>query len=373
MHSTIESESVVYNKFHDARSLSFIDMTRWQEQAAPEREWSIQGRVPLGAVTICNGEGGIGKTLLMLHCGAAVALARDWLGALPEPGPVLGLFCEDDEHELHRRLDRIVEHYDETYTELSKHFHVLSLAGQDAVMAAPNSKGIIEPTTLFKQMREAACDLRPRLIIIDNSADVFAGNENDRAQVWQFVTLLRGMAVDANAGLVLTSHPSLSGINSGSGTSGSTGWHNSARARMYFKRATTDRDEEPDPLLRVLQTMKSNYSGAEGETINLRWKDGLFLPVDSMSGLDRLAAEKRAEDLFLTLLDRCNEQNRNTCDKPSAQTFAPTLFAKEREAKELKMRKMDFDGAMRRLFAAKKIRNEPYGPPSRGTVKLVRE
>jgi hypothetical protein len=146
-----------------------------------------------------------------------------------------------------------------------------------------------------------------------------------------------------------------------------------ARARMYFKRAVTERDEEPDPSLRVLQIMKSNYSGAEGETINLRWKDGLFPPVAGTSNLEKLAAEKRADDLFVVLLDRFNEQGRNTCDKPSAQTFAPTLFAKESQAKELKVKKTDFDSAMRRLFAAKKIRNEPYGPPSRGTTKLVRE
>jgi RecA-family ATPase len=374
MHTIDDFENVV--RFPDnktARRLSFIDIAKWQDTPAPEREWTIQGRIPLSSVTLCAGEGGVGKTLLMLHCGAAIALGRDWLGALPEPGPVLGAFCEDDADELHRRLDRIVDHYGETHTELSKNFHALSLVGQDAVVAAPNNKGIIQPTALFNQFREAACDIKPRLIIVDNSADVFAGNENDRAQVRQFVTLLRGIAVDAGAGLVLTSHPSISGINSGSGTSGSTGWHNSARARMYFKRATTERDEEPDPLLRVLQTMKSNYSSSEGETINLRWKDGLFLPVAGTNNLEKLAAEKRADDLFLVLLDRFNEQGRNTCDKPSAQTFAPTLFAKESEAKELKVKKTDFDGAMRRLFAAKKIRNLPYGPPSRGTVKLVRE
>lgn len=378
MRSTFDDfENVV--QFPDNKSarpiegLAFIGIRGWQNTPVPEREWSVQGRVPLGAVTLCSGEGGIGKTLLMLHCGAAIALGRDWLGAMPETGPVLGLFCEDDEHELHRRLDRIVEHYGESHSELAKNFNATSRVGEDAVMAAPNSKGIIEPTALFKRFHEAACDIRPRLIIVDNSADVFAGNENDRAQVRQFVTLLRGMAVDAGAGLVLTSHPSVSGINSGSGTSGSTGWHNSARARMYFKRAVTERDEEPDPLLRVLQVMKSNYSGAEGETINLRWKNGLFLPVAGTSNLEKLAAEKHADDLFVVLLDRFNEQGRNTCDKPSAQTFAPTLFAKEPQAKELKVKKTDFDSAMRRLFAAKKIRNEPYGPPSRGTTKLVRE
>jgi RecA-family ATPase len=377
MHSTIDSENVY--KFPDkpARAfderLSFIDISQWQNTPAPEREWTIQGRIPLSSVTLCAGEGGVGKTLLMLHCGAAIALGRDWLGALPEPGLVLGLFCEDDEHELHRRLDRIVDHYGETHTELAKNFHALSLVGRDAVMAAPNKNGIIEPTALFNQMREAACDLQPRLIIIDNSADVYAGNENDRAQVRQFVTLLRSMAVAANSGLVLTSHPSIAGINSGSGTSGSTGWHNSARARMYFKRAVTEKDEEPDPLLRVLQTMKSNYSSGEGETIQLRWKDGLFLPVAGMNSMERLAIEHRAEELFLTLLDRCNGQGRNVSDKHNAPIYAPTVFAKEAEAKDSTVRKSDLEAAMRRLFAANKIRLEPYGSPSRGTSRMVRQ
>lgn len=71
MHSTIE-------KYTDTQriELSFIDIGKWQDTPAPEREWTVQGRVPLGAATICAGEGGIGKTLLMLHCGAAVALAQ---------------------------------------------------------------------------------------------------------------------------------------------------------------------------------------------------------------------------------------------------------------------------------------------------------
>jgi len=375
MSFTKELESRPDNKVRHLfpNALSFINIAKWQDTPAPERDWTIKGRIPLSAVTLCAGEGGIGKTLLMLHCGAAIALGRDWLGAAPEPGPVLGLFCEDDEHELHRRLDNIVEHYGETHTELAKNFKATSRVGEDAVMAAPDRNGIIQPTPLFKQFQTAAYDLKPRLIIIDNSADVFAGNENDRAQVRQFVTMLRGMAVAANAGLVLTSHPSISGINSGSGMSGSTGWHNSARARMYFKRAITEKDEEPDPLLRVLQVMKSNYSAAEGETINLRWKNGLFLPVAGMSNLERLASENRVDDLFLVLLDRCNGQGRKASEKLNAPNYAPTIFAKEPEAKSASIKKRDFQEAMQRLFSANKIRLEPYGAPSRGTEKLVRQ
>jgi RecA-family ATPase len=355
--------------------LPFINIAAWDGMAAPEREWVVRDRIPLGNVTLLSGEGGVGKSVISLHLAVATALGRDWLSALPTPGPALLVCCEDDGDELHRRLDRIMDHYSATcgasYIEL-KDMYLLSLAGQDAVLAAPNRNGLVQATKLFRRIHQAACDLRPRLIVLDNSADVFAGNENDRAQVRQFVTLLRDMAICANAGLLLTSHPSLTGISTGTGLSGSTAWNASVRSRLYFKRAKTEKDEEPDPDLRVLEVMKSNY-GPVGEMVTVRWKDGLFLPVTAVSSLEKLAAEQKAEQLFLTLLDRFTRQGRNTCEKPSAPTYAPTLFAKESEAREAGIRKADFEAAMSRLFAAEKICLERYGSPSRATSRLVRK
>jgi RecA-family ATPase len=353
--------------------LPFIDIAAWHSAPVPERQWVVRDRVPLAAVTLLSGDGGVGKTVLALQLAAATALGRDWLQALPDPGRVLVVCCEDDGDELHRRLDRIIQHCGASFEELSKSMHLLSLAGKDAVLAAPDKSGLIVPTEMCKRLDKTACDLQPRLIVIDNSADVFAGNENDRAQVRQFVTLLRGMAIRANAGLLLTSHPSLAGISSGTGLSGSTAWNASVRSRLYFKRAVTEKDEEPDPDLRVLEVMKANY-GPIGETVTVRWNNkGLFQPVAGMSSLDKLAAEQKTEHLFLALLDRFNGQGRNTCEKPNAPTYAPTMFTRESEAREMSIRKVDFEGAMRRLFAADRICLEPYGPPSKATSRLVRK
>ena len=69
------------------------------------------------------------------------------------------------------------------------------------------------------------------------------------------------------------------------------------RSRLYFKRATTDKDEEPDPDLRVLEVMKL-ITDLIGESITLRWRDGLFLPVVGVSNLEKLAAKQAAEQLF---------------------------------------------------------------------------
>src|SRR5262249_49342069 len=201
--------------------------------------------------------------------------------------------------------------------------------------------------------------------------DVFGGNENDRAQVRQFIGMLRGLAMSADAGLLLPSHPSLTGIATGTGLSGSTAWNASVRSRLYLKRATTAKDEEPDPNLRVLEVMKNNY-GPVGETITLRWKDGLFLPTPTLGSLEKLAHEQKVDELFLRLLGRWKEQGRNVSDKPKANGYAPGSFAEEPEAKADRVSKRELAEAMERLLRATKIRSEPYGPPSRGWSRLVR-
>jgi RecA-family ATPase len=352
-------------------ALSVVAIPNWEDLVMPKRQWIVDHRVPANNVTLLSGDGSVGKSILSLQLAAAVVLGRDWLGTLPEPGPVLAIYCEDDEDELHRRLDPIRQHYGARYTDFAQ-LHLSTLAGKDALMATADRFGLIKATKLFEQVRQAACNYKPKLIVLDNVADIYGGNENDRAEVRGFIGLLRGLAIETNAAVLLTSHPSLTGLSNRTGLSGSTAWNASVRSRLYLERAKTEKDEEPDPDLRVLEVMKSNY-GPVGERINLRWKDGLFLPVGGMNNLERAAAEQAAEQLFLTLLDEFNRQGRHTSAKPNAPTYAPTLFAKEKQARQRGIRKADLETAMRNLFATGKVCLEQYGPPSRATSKLVRK
>jgi RecA-family ATPase len=353
----------------DNEPLLFTSVSAWHGVPVPEREWTVLNRVPAKNVTLLSGDGGVGKTILALHLCTAVALGRDWLGAIPEPGPAMALCCEDDPEELHRRVSLIADHFGTSLADL-KDMHVRSMAGDEALLAAPGKSGIIKPTELFIRLQKTACEIRPKLIVLDNSADVFGGNENDRAQVRQFITILRGLALTAGAGVLLTSHPSLTGMNTGTGLSGSTGWNNNVRSRMYFKKMTTEKGDEPDPDLRILEVMKANY-GPVGETVTVRWKNGLFLPEASPSSLDAMAKEKKADELFVSLLTRLNERGEHISPKHNAHMFAPTVLAREPEAKAAGIKKKDFENAMRRLFDTDRIHLEPYGAPCRDTKKLV--
>jgi RecA-family ATPase len=358
-------------QYRTPRVLSFIDMGTWDDSPPPERPWAVRDRIPLRQPTLFSGEGAIGKSLVELHLCAAHVLGRDWLGSLPEIGLAIYFGAEDEQDELRRRLAPIAAHYHATFAEMiSGGLHLLSLAGQDALLAVPDRHGKMVVTSLFEQLIEAACDIKPVHIGIDTSADVFGGNENDRTQVRQFVGLLRKLAIAANTGVVLLGHPSLTGINSGTGLSGSTGWHNSVRARMYLTSPATEEGEQSDSDLRELRFKKNNY-GPVSDSIVLRYRNGLFLPETTISGLDKIAREVKADEIFLDLLKRFAAEGRNVSHNANSKTYAPTAFTQEAEAKKLQLRKADLEAAMHRLFEAKKIRVEDYGRPSRPSQRII--
>lgn len=315
------------------KSFQWADTSQWDAEPCPPREWAVPDRIPLRQVTLFSGEGAIGKSILELMLCVAHVTGKDWLHSLPEPGGAFYIGCEDDEAELRIRLGAITQHYGTTFDQLrAGGFYFKSLAGEDAILGAPDRSGTIKPTPLFDRLLEQAKDLKPKHIGIDTSADVFAGNEIDRTQVRQFIGLLRRLAIASNGSVVLLSHPSLTGINSGTGISGSTAWHNSVRARMYMTGPKIEAGEQLDSDLRELQFKKSNY-GRVGDSVVLRWQRGLFLPEPGLSSLDKVARDQGADDAFLSLLKRFTDQGRNVSDKPSSNNYGPTVFAKEKEAK----------------------------------------
>ena len=352
------------------RPLPWLDMSRWDDEPAPERKWAIKDRVPLNQAGLFSGEGGTGKSIIELMKNVAHATGKDWLGSLPEPGPAFYIGAEDDKDELHIRLAAIANHYGVTFHELiAGGLHTLCLLGQDATLCAASGKsGKVETTPLYKQLYEAAGDIKPKNISIDTLSRAFGGNEIDRVQVYAFAQHMQALAMVAGGSVTVLSHPSVAGISSGSGISGSTAWHGTFRFRMYLTSIKPEAGEQPDGDLRELQFRKNQY-GPMGEAIALRYQRGLFLPEHGMSGLDRLAREHKAEEVFLTLLARFREQGRNVSDKSSSPTYAASAFAKEKEAKGF--RKADMEWAMRRLFEANKIHVEQYGRSSRPYARLA--
>jgi RecA-family ATPase len=357
----------------DLKPLEWLDMSKWDNEPVPERKWAIKDRVPLNQAGLFSGEGGTGKSILELTKDVAHVAGRDWLGSLPEPGPAFYIGAEDDENEIHIRLAAIAKHYSVTFEQLVEQgLHVLCLLGKDATLCAnTNSKsGRVEVTDLYRRLFEEAGDIKPKNISIDTLSRAFAGNEIDRVQVYAFAMYMQALAAVAGSSVTILSHPSLAGIASGSGISGSTAWHGAFRFRQYLKSVKPENTEDPDCDARALEFKKNQY-GPATETILLRYRHGLFLPEPGIGGLDKIAREATADQIFLSLLKRFANQGRNVSHKTTAPNSGPTAFAKEPEAKAARLRKTDLEASMLRLFSESKIRVDSYGRPSRPNERII--
>ena len=324
--------------------------------AVPERQWLVDGAVPHENVTLLSGDGGLGKTILALTLGTALSTKRDWLGFAAMQGPFLYIGAEDDADEIHRRLDQIRFEMGLGWGEFVD-FHYKSLVGEDAILATfDRSSQTMKATPKLLALEDKITGLGAVACAIDTSADVFGGDEINRTQVRQFIGLLRGICRRTHCSILLLSHPSVAGMASGSGISGSTAWNNSVRSRLYLEMGD-------DADARTLKFMKSNY-GPKGKPLGLRYQRGLFI-------VDAAAAAKtpaEADAMFLVMLDKYVDQGRHVCSSYAAN-YAPKVFASD---KACGFSKADLKDAMDRLLENKEIKVESHGPPSRQRAKLVR-
>jgi RecA-family ATPase len=351
----------------DVADLNWFSAADLAGKPVPARGWLVRDMIPDRTVTLLGGDGGTGKSQIALQLIVATEIGAEWLGQLPEQGPVVFASAEDDRDELHRRLSDIAASHGVSLADLPG-LHLASLAGRDAVMGVPDKAGVVRQTAVWRGLVAKVEQVKPRLVVIDTLADIFAGNENARAEARQFIGQLRGLAISHNCAVLLLNHPSLSGMASGAGTSGSTAWSNSVRSRIYFERAKGDDGIEVDPDLRILKVMKANY-GPVGMELRLRWTKGVFrLDGQSAGAFDKLAADAKAERVFLDLLALLTLQGRDVSSKTSS-AYAPSVFAGHPNAESIG--KQAFARAMERLFSANRIRVETFGPPSHRRSKLI--
>ncbi len=182
---------------------------------------------------------------------------------------------------------------------------------------------------------------------LDNVAHLFAGNENDRAQVTQFVSALNRLAGETGAAIVLLAHVNKAfnqGNRQGNSHSGSTAWINAVRSQFVI-----EHDDETD--LRTITLSKANYA-AKGEAVRFAWQDGAFvmesdLSPDAGRELANVIKANGENAAFLRCLAICTDQRRNVSHQPGSN-YAPKTFAGMPEAKGVKV--AGFAAAMERLL-----------------------
>ena len=317
----------------------------------PDREWIVDGWLPIGTVTSLYGGAGFGKTLLAQQLQTATAIGAPFLGLQTAQCKSLAFYCEDDPDELHRRQRGICRHYGTQMQDLDA-MRWQARAGKPNVMVTVKD-GIMKFSDFADFVWKAVEATGAKLVILDNIAQLFGGNENVRPEVTQFVNALSAIALQHGAAVLLLGHP---GKATDSQFSGSTAWDAAVRSRWLLERPTGEAGDAGAAELadlRVLRKAKANYAGT-GDEIPLRWVAGAFQvegagSVQKVIDLADMIAGMNADDnVFLACLDELTEQGRGVSESANALNFAPKTMAKMTAAAGVSRKRLT--AAMERLF-----------------------
>jgi RecA-family ATPase len=321
---------------------------------------------PRRKLSLFSGAGGIGKSTLMMQFGIARELRQPWMGFNIEAGRTLYVSCEDDTDDLHIRANRICNMHDAELADLEG-FTYIDLVGQATELTQynPHNKRMV-PTPLCQRLEKAIATGGYNALILDGATQMFAGSEIDKVHVRQFMDILIALAKRYNLAVILLFHPSKSGIESGSGKSGSEAWHNLSRHRVYYSPYKAEGGEPVDDNLRTLQVVKNNY-GPDGQSVTIRNDGGIFFREGQHS---EKAIEFEIDCAFLYLLTKHADQGRKYSPSPS-NNYGPKRLAETNVAREAGYSAKVLTRAMDRLLDAKQIVIIEDGYDSKKRPKLA--
>ncbi|MCE5360342.1 MAG: AAA family ATPase, partial [Acidithiobacillus sp.] len=279
------------------------------------------------------GHGGSGKSTLALQIAVAVAMGLPLLGRTTTKGPVLLFSGEDAAPMLRHRLAGICKALDVNPRALAKSLLALDATAEPELYRELAEYGhSVEPTPVFHRLAETLTEWQPVLAVIDNASDTFCGNENNRAQVRTFVRALAKLAreTESTPAMLLLTHTPKSAVGGrGESYSGSTSWHNSARARLSL---TPDKD---DASRVILSLDKMNLAPMTTEPLRLVRSHGGVLVLDEDSSRQEgesgsLEGFKMPEIAILELLADYTERGEWVATSPnSPRVNAWALFHQE--------------------------------------------
>lgn len=306
---------------------------RWTElcdKEPPARAWVVSHWLSQG-VTLFAGKGGIGKTLVAQTLATALALGKNYVGAITAPKRVLFWACEDDHDELWRRQLAICQFFGASLSDLDGRLWIEPRLGCDntlfyAEFGAPKWSG--QHGELVAQVNDYQADVT----FVDNVGQTFGGRENDRHHVTSFVNGLAGLAGGRPHSTVLLAHP---GKDEASEFSGSTAWENAVRMRWYLGMKLPDQDggdadsdAEDDSDTRYIAKRKTNYTTKD--YCKLTYLQGVFRPVlepsafaSRFSMADPAVARKAAEAAVLESVDKFVALQIRVIDSKTSPDYLP--------------------------------------------------
>lgn len=335
-----------------AETFPVADLAKWARTDPKPKPFIMPGFIPARELTLATGAGGANKSTFGQQLATCVAAGLPMLGVDVIQGNALYITAEDDEDRLHWMQAHICNAVGASMADLTGKLHLASLRGRlGNEIATFDAEGKLRPSPSFHVLRATIERTAASLVVLDNAAHLFAGNENDRQQVTAFVNLLYSLCQDLGVTVILVAHAN----KAGDSYSGSTAWLNAVRSQVVLGRP----DNAFDPDERILSLGKANYA-RQGQELRFRWHDFALrldddLPPDTRREMAANLKASAVNDRFLQCLAKTKEERRAVSVAASASNYAPRVFAKMPIGKGYSDR--DYAEALERLLHLGKVAN----------------
>lgn len=266
---------------------------------APAPKWLFIDFLPAGILALLVAQGGAGKSWLAMQLGAGVAtgitVAGTW--TVGQPGSVLMLCAEDDEDQLHRRFEKLLQNLApradaEQLTRIKEKLFIVPLVGSDNLLTAtdPASREVKSTHTLDRLIAAAKKIPDLALIIVDPASRFRGGEENSAEDTTRFVQSLERLAAETGTTVLLIHHANKNAQNSKEASQsmsrGSSALVDGARWQLSLRTFTTDDAKShgiaADDRYKYLRAelTKSNYTPPQPPIVLMRGDGGYLCHVE---------------------------------------------------------------------------------------------
>jgi len=262
----------------DASELEGVDYDYMLAEPEP-LDWAVENTFLSETVGLVSGNGGAGKSTLMMQLATCATLGLPWLGLAVKPVKALMLCCEDD-----RRIVRLRQRWInralgwDMADVLDSGLDIIPRAGKTNLLMEPEryTRKMV-PTPLMEKLILRCRRTGIQLVIIDTVSRTFGGRNFDELQVIAYIDAMLALAEAIRGVVLLTQHPSMAGRKTGTGESGTVQWEAAVRSRLYV--------HKHQALGLVLEGMKANY-GAKAPPLKIEWRRGVFERVEPVPARD---------------------------------------------------------------------------------------
>lgn len=294
-----------------------LDLEVLSEREPERPKFIMADWLPCGYATLLAGHGGVGKSGIALHLAVCIASGTPFFGMDTERRRVLYLSCEDRESVLHWRLARIAAHLGISLGSLRGHLEIIDLVGADTLMWEKNLRDGTTLATAYYELQKRMHAYQSDVLLVDGISDTYGGNENSKTEVKRYVnSLVRLIQADRGA-VILVGHiakPTATASSTSEGYSGTTGWHNSVRARWYLYPETQQGEDGERPSRTgelILELQKSNL-GRMDQSMRFAWDQDkhLFLGQSaSLATFDRKHQDRTEQAAILRAFASCKAES----------------------------------------------------------------